>query len=237
MDKGIFITGADTEVGKTIVTAGLAGAIKSKGLNTGIMKPVATGSMRDKNGQLISDDVRFLIKSIDCEEKPSIVNPISLELPLSPLVASRIENKEINIKKIKEAYSHLSEKYDFVVVEGIGGLLVPIKENYFVTDMIIDLGLSVVIVSRPGLGTINHTLLTINEARRRGIDIKGFIINWLEDQNPGTAERTNPGIISELSDIPLLGILPHDPLVDVAALNIGNLIELTLEHIDIDCIL
>lgn len=236
MAKGIFITGTDTEVGKTIVAAGIAGAIQARGIKICAMKPIATGATRSRD-RLISEDARFLKKSINCIEELDLVNPISLELPLSPLVASRLENKEIDLSDIKKAYSKLSDIYDFIIVEGIGGILVPIKEDYFVTDMIEELGLPAVIVSRPALGTINHTLLTIHEARHRGIAIKGFIINSMNEYESGIAEKTNPDIIKELSRIPLLGILPYDPKVDVATLNIGNIIDLASKHIDIDTIL
>ncbi len=237
MAKGIFITGTDTDVGKTVVAAGLAGAIKSRGINVGVMKPVATGAVKSKNG-FVSQDVMFLAKSIGCnEEEIGLINPIILELPLSPLVASRLENKEINISRIKEAYSKLCDRHDFIIVEGIGGILVPIERDYFVTDMIGNLGLPVVIVTRPNLGTINHTLLTVNEAGRSGLDIKGIIFNWTNEQEAGNAEKTNPDVIKELSGIPLLGILPHGPEVDVQALNFGKLIEMTSKNIDIDRIL
>ena len=233
MAKGVFITGTDTEVGKTVVCAGLAGALKAQGLNTGVMKPVATGAEKTKAG-LISNDVEFLIKAIDGNDEYNLVNPVALELPLAPLAASIIDKVEIDPDKIKDAYSKLESKHDFVVVEGIGGILVPIKKNYFVSDMIKDLDLPVVIVARPGIGTINHTLLTIKEARNKDIKIKGFIINGMDRQKMGYAEKTNPELIQSLSQIPLLGILPFDPETDVSRLKTGNIVKLTLKHIALE---
>ena len=236
MVKGIFITGTDTEVGKTVVAAGLAGAIKAKGINVGVMKPVATGAIRTPE-RLISTDVQFLLKSIECDDEPDLVNPITIELPLSPLVASRLDKFEIELDKIRDAYCKLSQRHDFIVVEGIGGILVPIKEDYFVSDMIKELGLPVIIVARPGLGTINHTLLTAREAQQRGIEVRGFIINGMNQQKAGIAEKTNPEVIKEMSCLPLLGVLPFDHKVDIFSLEMGDIIELTSKNIEIDKIL
>ena len=236
MDRGIFITGTDTEVGKTVVAAGLAGALQAKGINVGVMKPVATGGTKTGHG-LISNDVQFLVKSVKCGDELCIVNPITLEMPLSPLVASRLENSPIELEKVGQAYNKLMERHDFVVVEGIGGILVPIKDGYLVADMIEELGLPIIIVARPGLGTINHTLLTIGEAQNRGINVMGFIINSINHGETGPAERTNPQVIEEISGIPLLGVLPFDPNLHVSACELGNIIESTLKHVRIEKIL
>ncbi|MFH2011501.1 MAG: dethiobiotin synthase [Pseudomonadota bacterium] len=236
MGKGIFITGTDTEVGKTVVAAGLAGALKSKGIDVGVMKPIATGVVRTPD-ELISTDVQFLVKSIECNDETELINPITLETPLSPLVASRLEKCEIELDKISDAYSTLSQRHDFIVVEGIGGILVPIKENYFVSDMIKDLDIPIIIVARPGLGTINHTILTIREAQHMGIEVRGFIINGMDEKNAGIAERTNPEVIKQVSHQILLGILPFDPKINIFSLEMGDIIELTLRHVNIEKII
>ncbi|MFH1624631.1 MAG: dethiobiotin synthase [Pseudomonadota bacterium] len=236
MGRGVFVTGTDTEVGKTVVAAGLAGALKARGIDVGVMKPIATGATRTRNG-LISNDVRFLLKSIECDDDLDLVNPITMELPLAPLVASRLDNLEIELDKVRESYLKLSQKHDFIVVEGIGGILVPIKEGYFVSDMIGEFGLPLIVVARPGLGTINHTLLTVREALRKGIEVRGFIINGMDEREGGIAERTNPKVIEEASHLPFLGVLPFDPKVEVSRLEMGDIIELTLKHIEIERIL
>ncbi|MDY6934863.1 MAG: dethiobiotin synthase [Spirochaetota bacterium] len=236
MSNGMFITGTDTDVGKTIVAAGFACAIKARGMDVGVMKPVATGAARIRD-ELISDDVRFLVESIKCVDEITNINPITLELPLSPLVASRLEKREIDIGKIREAYGMLCARHDYVVVEGIGGILVPILEDYYVTDLIRELDLPVIIVTRPSLGTINQTLLTVREAMRNGIEVRGVIISGYDEINAGIAERTNPEILKEISDIPLLGILPYDHEVDVSACKTGNIEELFIKNIDLDIIL
>ena len=186
----------------------------------------------------MSEDARFLTKAVNSgEEDMEFVNPVTLEFPLSPLTASRMENNEIEIQKIREAYSILRDRHDFLIVEGVGGILVPIKKNYFVTDMVLEMELPLVIVARPNLGTINHTLLTIREAERSGLTIKGIIFNYTSDHEAGPAEKTNPGIIEELSGIPFLGTLPYDSEINVSSLDYGGLTDLTLKSIDIDRLL
>lgn len=233
MGKGIFITGTDTGVGKTVVAAGLAGALKARGINVGVMKPVATGAVWNK-GRLVSDDVRFLLNAIDSDDDLDLVCPVNIELPAAPYSAQLIDKININTDKILHAFLELSRKHDFVVVEGIGGLLVPIKEDYFVADMINELELPAVLVTRPDIGTINHSLLTVNEAKNRGIGIRGFIINGFDAAKGGKVEKINPEIIETLSGVPLLGILPFDPDLDETGSNFGNIVGLTQKHINME---
>ena len=232
MSKGIFITGTDTGVGKTVVTAGLAGALKAIGINAGVMKPVATGAVWNK-GRLLSDDVRFLLNAIDANADPELVSPISIDLPAAPFTAQLIDKIRINTDKISQAFFELSLQYDFLVVEGIGGLLVPIKADYSVADMITELNLPCIIVARPDIGTINHSLLTINEAKNRGIDVKGFIINGFNAKKAGKVEELNPEIIEAVSNVPFLGTLPFVPDLDESGLNFEKIIDLVQKHIDI----
>ncbi|MDP2644229.1 MAG: dethiobiotin synthase [Desulfobacterales bacterium] len=237
MKKGIFITGTDTDVGKTIVTAGIAGALKKKGVDVAIMKPVASGAKKTAGG-LISDDVRFLMHAIGSTDDVRLVNPVVLEAPVAPWAATLLgDGTRIDPGAIKGCYDQLSRLHDFTLVEGIGGLLVPLTEKYWVLDMIKDLNLSVVVVSRPGLGAINHSLLTIRAAISSGIEVMGFIISGRDEMNSGDATRTNPAVIETLSRVPLLGVLPFDPKVDILNLELGDVVALTWKHIDLQKIL
>lgn len=237
MVKGIFITATDTEVGKTVVTAGIVFALRSRGISAGVMKPVATGGTWI-NGDLVSEDALFLAKATGCDESDlALINPVIMEPPLAPYTVTRIEKQEIDLDKIKNSYNKIKSICDFVIVEGIGGILVPVKKDYYVADMIEEMGLSVIIVARPDLGTINHTLLTIREAERRGIGVKGIVFNHTRARVSGDAEKTNPGIISELSGIPVIGILPYDAAVDVGEQSFGALPDRAQEYIDVDMIL
>jgi len=236
MTKGFFITGTDTGVGKTVVTAGLAGALKARGFRVGIMKPAASGAVM-RNGHLISNDVAFLLKSINSQEDHQIVAPLTIEPPLAPLAASMLEKIPIEPEKIFKAFDIMRQKYDILLVEGIGGILVPLTESYSIADLIKDMSLPLIIVARPGIGTINHTLLTINEAEKRGIEVKGFIINGMEINQVGDAEKTNPEIIIKISGKPLLGILPFDPKVNMEQLVTGDIVKLAEKHLDLKQIL
>lgn len=199
MRKGIFITGTDTGVGKTFVAARIAAAIKAKGIDVGVMKPIATGGM---------EDAVFLKRAINTDDPLNLVNPVCFKTPVAPMVAARIERKRIDIGKIKDAYEELCRRHEFLVVEGIGGAMVPIKKDYLVADLIADLNLAAVIVARPNLGTINHTLLTVEALKSRGIEIAGIVINNFKKDAKDKSVKTNPAVITEISGVPVIGVLP-----------------------------
>ncbi len=232
---GIFITGTDTEVGKTVVAAGLALALKARGINVGVMKPIATGC-EGTDQRLISSDAVFLMEAAQ-NEFPPLANPSRFRNPLAPSVAAVVEKKEVDLAQIREAYQELQKIYDFVIVEGIGGLMVPIAKDYFVTNLIRDCNLPVVIVARGGLGTINHTLLTVDAAVIRGFDVKGIIFNRLPQVNYSMAEITNPKVVHELSGVPVLGSLPEIEGVNIETCQFGRLKETFIERIQVDKIL
>lgn len=232
---GIFITGTDTGAGKTVVAAGLAMALRDRGLRVGVMKPVATGCSGDGK-RLVSEDAVFLLEAAE-NEYPALTNPLRFRNTLAPSVASVIEKKEIPIEKILKAYQELQRNYDFIIVEGIGGLLVPITKEYFVANLIHELGLPLLVVARGGLGTINHTLLTVDAAVIRGFEVRGIIFNRMPRVNVSIAEITNPKVIHDLTGIPVLGTLPELEDVDVSLCRFGSLREAFKERIDIDRLL
>ena len=213
MVKGFFVTGTDTGVGKTIITAALIKAAHILGFKACGMKPIETGCKRAENSEgnnsLIPSDGTFLREITGTGESIDLITPIRFENPLAPLPASEIENKPIDLDKIKTAYKELSNRYDVIIVEGIGGLLVPIKRDYFVIDLAKDFGLPIIVVSKPGLGTINHTMLTVNYAINKGLDVAGIIINYSRTSEGTLAENTNPEIIRRLSPVPVIGIFPY----------------------------
>jgi adenosylmethionine---8-amino-7-oxononanoate aminotransferase len=235
--QGLFITGTDTSVGKTIVAGGIAAALRTKGVDVGVMKPVATGEKG------LSGDAAFLRNAACVDDPIELINPVCFKSPLAPMVASRLEKKDIDIQKIKVAYLELRGRHDFLVVEGIGGALVPIRENYFVADLISDLGIPALVVSKPGLGTINHTLLTIEALREKGIETVGIIINQVSANLRDKSAKTNPCIIAEITRLPILGILPNikmgilksfnsqPPACDLKPSVLGNII---LKRIDLN---
>lgn len=232
---GVFITGTDTGVGKTLVAVGLALVLKERGVKVGVMKPVATGCYgHEKN--LVSQDAVCLLEASQ-NEYPRLTNPVRFRNALAPNVAATIERKEIVLEKIYDAYRQLQKHYDFIIVEGIGGLLVPLTNDYFIANLIKDFNLPIVVVARNVLGTINHTLLTIDAAVIRGFEIRGVIFNRVPKVNYSLAETTNPKVIHDISGVPILGSLPEMEELNMDHCQFGNLKEIFQERIRIDKIL
>ncbi len=208
MDNGLFITGTDTGVGKTFVGIGLIRAIKEMGKTVCPFKPLESGCSR-KRGVLIPGDACRLMRASDVTEQIDLINPYRFRQPLAPSVAAELEGIKINKKRLISVYKQLARKYDITIVEGAGGIMVPVYKKYLFIDLARDLGLPVVIVSRPGLGTINHTLLTLEALKQRGLKIVGVIINRTDKARIDQSEKTNPGIIEALSGVPVLGNVPY----------------------------
>lgn len=232
MKKGFFITATDTGVGKTIISSALILLIKSIGYNVCGMKPIETGCKKqNSNNILLPSDGLFLKSISNVNEKIELITPIRFKNPLAPLPASRIENKTIKIEEIHRAFLKLSSKYDVIIVEGIGGLLVPIKKDYFVLDLALELKLPIIIVTRPGLGTINHTLLTLRYALNEGLDVSGIVINYNEPPTNSIAERTNYNVLKQLCNVPIIGIFPHLKKINKDTLAKASKEHLLIKHI------
>lgn len=214
MNSGFFVTGTDTGVGKTVVAGALIRALKMLRVNTAGMKPVETGLDSPAHG-----DGMFLKDMAEMQENIGAVTPCSLAEPLAPMVAARIEGVNIDIGKIMEVFGDFTEKYDAVVVEGVGGLLVPIREDCTVLDLARMMKLPLVVVARPTLGTINHTLLTVKQAIYEGITVAGVILNHTRPPEGTRAEETNPIVLGELLPVPLIGVFPLLEEINRAALD------------------
>jgi dethiobiotin synthetase len=208
MAKGFFITATDTGVGKTVVAAALVRALSREGLSVCGMKPVESGC-KSKGGALIPADGNFLKEVSEVSEPISSITPVRFKEPLAPLVAAKRKGIKIDLKKIWLKFRELSEKYDAVVVEGIGGLMVPIKEEYFVSDLASDIGLPVIVVASAYLGTINHTLLTVEHAQSKDLDVAGIIFNHPSKPEGTVAEKTNPDVVEDLAQVPVIGVMPY----------------------------
>jgi len=232
MKSGIFITGTDTDVGKTVISAGLALVLRSRGIKVGVMKPVATGCY-GVNERLVSQDAVFLMEAAQ-NEYPPLTSPSRFRNPLSPNVAAMLEKKEVDVQGILKSYRQLQKHYDFLIVEGVGGLMVPLKKDYYVANLIHDMGLPIVIVSYAGLGAINHTLLTVDAATIRGLEVRGIIFNRVSVANYSLAELTNPKVIHDLSGVPILGSLPNIDGLNMDSCQFGKLKEIFQDRIRID---
>jgi dethiobiotin synthetase len=206
--SGLFITGTDTGVGKTYVSTGIARALTFRGVDVGVMKPAETGC-RMRAGRLMPRDALRLIKSANVKDPLSLVNPYRFSRPLAPAVSAEMGKKIIDPAKIINAFQLLSARHDFMIVEGAGGIMAPLSCAYTYLDLAKIMGLPVLIVARPGLGTINHTLLTIAALRGRKIKIAGIVINCALDRKSGPAEKSSPVVIEKMSHVRIMGTIPY----------------------------
>ncbi len=204
--KGYFITGTDTGVGKTVVTACLATLFKNRGENVGVMKPIETG-VNPECCSAANSDARFLIEVAGVQDTD--VCTYRLKSPTSPYQAARMEGKELDPDKILTGFRVLQSRHSMMLVEGIGGLMVPISRRYYVADLALQMNLPLIIVSRLQVGTLNHTLMTINTARQHGLNVKGVILNPLDGNELNVIEAEQGSLIEKFSDAPILGICPY----------------------------
>ncbi len=210
--QGIFITGTDTGVGKTLFAGGLAARLGSGGRRVGVMKPVESGCRRTGRG-LHPADALFLKKMAASADPLDDIVPYRLEQPLTPSVAAALSGVTVDCEVIKEAYRRIAGRNDLVLGEGAGGLLAPLSGPVTGADLARRLRIPLIVVARNALGTINHTLLTVEHARRCGLTVLGIILNHCSP-SPDLSAATNPGIIAEMSGLPLLGVIPYLPLPD-----------------------
>lgn len=173
--KSFFITGTDTGIGKTMFTCGMAQLLRTSNFNVGVMKPFATG-IPQKNG-FQSEDVSLLVNSSESHDPENLINPYFFPIPTSPYLAARKLGKTIDVDVVLSNFEKLQSAHDIVLVEGIGGIMTPILKDYFVADLIKDLSLDVIVVIGTKIGTINHTLLTLDQCKKHGIRVSGLVIN------------------------------------------------------------
>jgi len=174
--------------------------LKEKGVNVGYMKPIESGGV---------EDTLYAKKELGLSENIETLNPINLKNPLSPNIAAEVEDFEIDIGKIKESFQKLKENHDYLIVEGAGGVCVPILTDYLMADMIKDLKLPCVLVSRPDLGTINHTILSVEYLRKKGITVKGIIINCINELEDVPYYEKTFKTIEEFGNIEIIGFVKN----------------------------
>lgn len=210
----ILIAGTDTEVGKTVVTAGLIAWLNSNGIKTLGMKPFACGAIR-KGKKWIYEDVEIL-KQVngDCPRMGTIPNedeiaPLRWRLPLAPYRASILERRPVNFKKLNFSIRKMQKKTRLLVLEGVGGLLCPLTKKSNLADWAAKRKIPVILVSRLGLGTLNHTLMTLEVAKYRGIKVKGLVLNDFPKTKSDLSKKWNPEDLKMLAKIPILGVFPY----------------------------
>jgi len=207
--RGLLITGTDTGVGKTQVTAVLAMALRSRGLRVGVMKPAETGCPL-KQGYLAPQDSLFLQQISGCRAPQELVTPYPFLEPLAPAVAAQHEGREIDLAHIVSCYRRLAHEHDIVLVEGAGGLLVPLTREESFLDLAVRLHLPLLVVARNILGTINHTALTVIVASRY-CRVLGIVLNTLSPEVEDESQASNREALQIWGRAPLLGVLPYCP--------------------------
>ena len=202
--KSLFITGTDTDVGKTYITAGLAIMLRKMGVDVGVMKPFAAGVVQKKGYK--SEDVEILTKSAQTNDPENLVNPQFFPIPASPYTAWKKLKIKPKIPLILSGFKKLSNMHEMMLVEGMGGILTPILEDYYVTNLIKDMKIPTIIVTRSKVGTVNHTLMTVKMCEKYKIPIKGIIINNFDDGGyPINQLRKD---LEALTGVKVLGSIP-----------------------------
>lgn len=201
--KGLFITGTDTGVGKTLVAAALARFLRTRGLDVAVVKPLETG-VDDPSSP--GPDARLLRWAAGTDQSDDELAPVRLREPLAPSVAAAREHHPIDPDALAATLRGTAGRHEFTLVEGAGGLMVPIAGGYLMADLARAVGLPLLTVCRPGLGTINHTLLTLFAARTMELPLAGFIINGMPE-HPDAAEESAPHTLASLASANLLGVL------------------------------
>jgi dethiobiotin synthetase len=209
MAKGVFIVGTDTDVGKTVVTAGIMHVLRSNGYNATYFKAAMSGAFKVGH-ELIPGDTELVCEVSNLEEAYENITPYVYRTPVSPHLAARLENNPIDLDIVREKYDYLKKKYDYIIAEGSGGIICPLIDDerglYTLENLIKDLNMSVIIVARAGVGTINHTVLTVKYIEALGINIKGIIINnYIEN----VVCNDNIKIIEKITKVSVIGKLKH----------------------------
>ncbi|MCG8352364.1 MAG: dethiobiotin synthase [Chloroflexales bacterium] len=228
MSCGLFVTGTDTGVGKTIVTAALAIALRRRGLCVGVMKPAESGCPLEQ-GQLSPQDALFLKEMSGCAAPLTLINPYRLAQALTPALAAEHEGVVIDLDHIRDCYDQLAAMHDIVLVEGAGGLLAPLIDRSSMRDLAVRLELPLLVVARNVLGVINHTALTVTVARQTSAVLGVVLNNSVPIEQ--AAEQSNAAALRRWGGAPLLGQIPYS-----AALS-RDYIELLGAELDVAAIL
>ncbi len=214
--NSLFITGTDTDVGKTCVTAGLAVTLRRMGVDVGVMKPFAAGGTvttpPPKKG-FRSKDVEILSNAAKVTDPESLINPQFFPIPASPYTACRTMKTVPDITLVHSSFEKLSALHDLVLVEGIGGIMTPITGDYHVAQLIRDMGIPAIIVTRTRIGTVNHTIMTVKMCEKYKIPIRGIIINGFDDGDEKDVYEI-PELKRDLQSLTGVKVLGAIPFID-----------------------
>ena len=233
MPKVFLVTGTDTGVGKTVVTAALAGALRRRGVDAGVMKPIATGCTL-AGGEVACADARFLRAATGVTEPDFMITPVALEPPLAPSVATRMSGAAWSMNQITIGVEEMLDRHPVLLLEGIGGFLVPLDDETLLCDLAKTMGLTLIIVARPTLGTVNHTLLTIEAAWSRELRVAGVVFCETRENDRDLSTDTNAEEIERIAGVHLLGTMPFDPETSVDQGRVGRIVDLAEKHLDVE---
>jgi dethiobiotin synthetase len=201
--RGVFVTGTDTGVGKSVLAAAICGALAGRGERVAAFKPAVTGLDEDPGER--GHDHELLASVANAGQSPEEVAPYRFGPAVSPHYAAELAAARIEPSRLVAAAREAGGGADALVIEGVGGLMVPLTTGYLVRDLAVDLGLSLVIAARTGLGTINHTLLTVEAARAAGLRVAGVVLTpWPDEPDP--IERSNREAVEQLARLRLSGL-------------------------------
>jgi len=212
--QSLFITGTDTDVGKTYITAGLAASFYEMGIDIGVMKPFAAGTAQKKGFK--SEDVKILSDAAHVDDPENLINPQFFPIPASPYTAWKKLKTKPKISTILSSFKKLSKLHDTMLVEGMGGVMTPILKDYFITDLIKQMKIPTIIVTRTKVGTVNHTLMTVMMCKKYKIPIKGIIINNFDNGYPVNQLTKD---LENLTGVKVLGSIPFIKDMDNASLH------------------
>jgi len=210
---GLLVVGTDTGVGKTLIAGAIARYLRRQGMRVAVFKPAASGCRRQWGGRLVSEDAEFLAACADSSQSLTDIVPVRYAGRLAPNVAAEQDRRPVDLEAIFTAWGRLAEHGDVVVAEGVGGILCPISDTFWVIHFAKMAGLGLVLVARPGLGTINHTLLTLHAARGAGLHVGVVVVNRYPaaHQPLDIAAQTNPAQIARRGSVGEVVVVPEDP--------------------------
>lgn len=212
--NSLFVAGTDTDVGKTYITAGLAVAFRKMNVDVGVMKPFAAGAAQKKGYK--SEDAEILSSAAQTHDPENLVNPQFFPIPASPYTAWKNLKTKPKISTILSSFKKLSKLHDVILVEGMGGIMTPILKDYYITNLIKEMKIPTVIVTRSTIGTINHTIMTVKMCEKYKIPIKGIIINNFDTGYP-VKDLTRD--LQSLTGSKVLGSIPFIKDLSDASLN------------------
>lgn len=204
MPRGLFVTATGTGVGKTVVAASILAALRARGERVAAFKPVVTGCDEPVDPDWPPDDA---LLAAAAGVRPEDVTGARFGPPVSPHLAAELAGERLDPALLRGAFDARAAEADTVIVEGVGGLLVPLARGYLVRDLAVDLELPLVVAASPGLGTINHTLLTLDAARAAGLRVAGVVLTPWPEQ-PSAMEDDNRATIAKLGDVEV-AVLPR----------------------------